>query len=57
MTKENKPTSGALCVGGSNMASSAITVSGNSVLHVFGANGEYLRHDSEPYTITLYREK
>lgn len=56
MVENNTSTSGAICASGSNIASGSICVSGNSILHISGASGEYVRVDSEPYQISLYRE-
>ena len=54
--ENNNYSSGAIYESGSKIASDSIVVSGNSIFHISGATGEYLRVDSEPYEITLYRE-
>lgn len=57
MTNENNSASGSICASGGSVASGSIIVSGSSLLHISGVTGEYVRLDTEPYQITLYREK
>ncbi len=44
-------------VSGSSIVSGSVVVSGISILCISGDTGQYVRFDTQPYTITLYQVK